>query len=136
MFTSQLDKHVDHEDLSEDVKSQLGGKRPDRIIGLGVTSTLRHHLPSLRRRYSPFRKRNVVYPFIVIEAKAAESSGASFGSIFRQTAFVIRTCLRLQQNLERDTLISHECIVWSFAIMGEEWRLHAAVPNGSNVVSL
>jgi hypothetical protein len=71
----------------------------------------------------------------VIEAKTAESSGASFGSILRQTAFVVRTCLRLQQNLHEDTGIPHQCIVWSFANIGEEWRLSAAVPNGTKVVS-
>lgn len=137
LFTRELDKHVEHEDLPEPLRKRLKRRRPDRVIGLGVTRTLRQYLPSLRTRYCPFRKVNVVYPFIVIEAKTAESGGASFGSILRQTAFVVRTCLRLQQNLQDDTGIPHQCIVWSFAIMGEEWRLYAAVPNGLNgVVSL
>jgi hypothetical protein len=135
MFTRELDKFIEHEDMPEHLKKRLKRRKPDRVIGLGITPTLRHYLPSSRAKYCPFRKANVVYPFIVIETKTAES-GASFGSILRQTAFVIRTCLRLQQNLQVDTGIPHQCIVWSFAIMGEEWRLHAAVPDGSKMVSL
>lgn len=136
LFSRELDKHVDHEDMPEHIKKRLRRQRPDRVIGLGATRTLRHYLPNLKTRYSPFKKANVIYPFIVIESKTAESRGASFGSILRQTAFVVRTCLRLQQNLREETRIPHQCIVWSFAIMGEEWRLYAAVPNGSKVVSL
>jgi hypothetical protein len=124
--------------MPDDVTKRLKRRRPDRVIGLGVTPTLRQYLPPLRAKYCPFKRAraNVIYPFIVIEAKTAESGGASFGSILRQTAFVVRTCLRLQQNLEKDSGVPHQCIVWSFAIMGEEWRLYAAVPNGSKVVSL
>ena len=77
-----------------------------------------------------------MYPFIVIETKSAESQGATWGSMQRQTAFVVRTCLRLQQNLQNETGIIHQCLVWNFAIMGEEWRLYAAIPEGGNVVSL
>lgn len=136
MFTSELDKYIDHDDMPDSLKRRLKRRRPDRVIGLGITRTLRHYLPPMRAKYCPFKKANVVYPFIVIEAKTAESSGASFGSILRQTAFVVRTCLRLQQNLREDTGIPHQCIVWSFAIMGEEWRLSAAVLNGTKVVCL
>jgi hypothetical protein len=136
LFSRELDKHVDHEDMPEHIKKRLRRQRPDRVIGLGATRTLRHYLPNLKTRYCPFKKANVIYPFIVIESKTAESRGASFGSILRQTAFVVRTCLRLQQNLREETGTPHQCIVWSFAIMGEEWRLYAAVPNGSKVVSL
>lgn len=137
MFTRELDKHVEHDDMPEHLKKLLKRKRPDGVIGLGVTRTLRHYLLSVSRtKYCPFRRSNLVYPFIVIEAKSAENSNATFGSILRQTAFVIRTCLRLQQNLQKDTGIPHQCIVWSFAIIGEEWRLHAAVPDGSKMVSL
>ncbi|OBT95141.1 hypothetical protein VE01_07405 [Pseudogymnoascus verrucosus] len=132
MFAREIDKHMDHEDLPEHLKKRLR-RRPDRVIGLGATHTLRHYLPNLRTKYCPFRSANVIYPFIVIEAKTAESKDASFGSILRQTAFVTRTCLRLQQNLQEDTGIPHQCIVWSFAIIGEEWRLYAAVPDGSKV---
>lgn len=136
IFTRELDKHVDHNDMPEHVRGRLKRRRPDGVIGLRITPTLRRHLPSFPVRYCPFKRVNVVYPFIVIEAKKAESDGASFGSILRQTAFVVRTCLRLQQNLREDTGIPHQCIVWSFAIIGEEWRLYGAVPNGSKVVSL
>ena len=142
MFTRELDTVFKHEDMSVDDEKKLK-KRPDRVIGLGVTDSMRPYLQSLQTAYCPYKSKNVVYPFLVVEAKTAENSGASFGSIFRQTAFVIRTCLRLQQNLKEETEeiaetdISHQCIVWSFAIMGEEWRLHAAVPNGNQqVVSL
>jgi hypothetical protein len=135
LFTRELDRHVDHDDLPDDLRKRLKRRRPDRVIGLGITRTLRHYLPALRTKYCPFRRVNVAYPFIVIEAKTAESE-ASFGSIFRQTAFVIRTCLRLQQKLGNDSGEPHQCIVWSYAIIGEEWRLYAAVPSGSKVVSI
>ncbi|EXJ73840.1 uncharacterized protein A1O5_03602 [Cladophialophora psammophila CBS 110553] len=133
LFYRELDKHIDHEDMTDSVKRRLKGQRPDRVIGLRPTGTLRHHLPSLQAKYCPFKKANVVFPFIVIEAKAAENTAASFPSMLRQTAFVIRTCLRLQQNLRRETRMPHQCLVWSFLIMGEEWRLYAAVPDGSDV---
>ena len=133
MFTRELDTPFNHEDVLDQDKKQVKSPRPDRVIGLGVTESLRYHLQSLQTTYCPYTLENMVYPFIVIEAKTAESSGASFGSILRQTAFVVRTCLRLQQNLQEETGITHQCIVWSFAIMGEEWRLHAAVPSGSKV---
>jgi hypothetical protein len=139
MFARELDIVFKHEDMSVDDEKQLK-KRPDRVIGLGVTDSMRYYLQSLQTAYCPYKSKNVAYPFLVVEAKTAENSGASFGSIFRQTAFVIRTCLRLQQNLKEETEetdISHQCIVWSFAIMGEEWRLHAAVLNDNKqVVSL
>ncbi|KIW89574.1 uncharacterized protein Z519_09730 [Cladophialophora bantiana CBS 173.52] len=133
LFYRELDKHVDHEDMTDSVKRRLKGQRPDRVIGLRPTGTLRHHLRSLQAKYCPFKKANVVFPFIVIEAKTAENTAASFPSMLRQTAFVIRTCLRLQQNLQRETRMPHQCLVWSFLIMGEEWRLYAAVPDGSDV---
>jgi len=136
MFTRELDKYVDLEDVPESLKKRLKRRRPDGVIGLGITDTLRYYLPLLNSRYCPFGKDNVVYPFMVIEAKSAENGSASFGSILRQTAFVVRTCLRLQQNLQEETGISHQCIVWSFANIGEEWRLYAAVPKGEKVVSL
>lgn len=141
MFTRELDVFFKHEDVSPSDEKQLK-QRPDRVIGLGVPDSMRHYLQSLRTAYCPYRLKNVVYPFLVVEAKTAENSGASFGSIFRQTAFVLRTCLRLQQNLKEETEeaeetdISHQCIVWSFAIMGEEWRLQAAIPNNNKQVQI
>lgn len=139
MFARKLDESVQHEDVEDHSNKQLKKRtRPDRLIGLGLTPTLRHFLPRLRSQYSPFAISGMAYPFIVIEAKQAEASGASFGSILRQTAFVVRTCLRLQQNLIAETGragIEHQCLVWSFANIGEEWRLYAAVPRGRGVVS-
>lgn len=134
LFARELDKFVDHPDLPDHLTKLLKRRKPDGVIGLGVTKTLRRYLPDLRSKCSPFKNTNVVYPFVVIEAKAAESKDANFGSILRQTAFVVRTCLRLQQNLREDTGIPHQCIVWSFGNIGEEWRLSAAVPNGTKVV--
>lgn len=129
---------MQHDDLPEDVRKRLGKRRPDGVVGLRITPTLRHFMPSLRVKYCPFNngRPDIAYPFIVMEAKTAESRVATFGSILRQTAFVIRTCLQLQQNLENESGVPHQCIVWSFANIGEEWRLYAAVPNGSKVVSL
>lgn len=136
-FARELDKHVVHEDVTPQMKKRLKRQRPDRVIGLAPTRTFKRLLPSLRSRCSPFKKKNVLYPFIVIEAKSAENnSSASFGSMLRQTAFVVRTCLRLQQNLRKESGVEHQCLVWNFLIMGEEWRLYAGVPKGEGVVSL
>ncbi|RFU27659.1 hypothetical protein B7463_g8657, partial [Scytalidium lignicola] len=127
MFTRRADIVLKHEDI---------------VIGLGVPESMRHYLQSLQTAYCPYKTKNIAYPFLVVEAKAAENSDASFGSIFRQTAFVIRTCLQLQQNLKEETEeteetdASHQCIVWSFAVIGEEWRLHAAVLNDNKQVQI
>ena len=136
IFNRQLDKHTEHEDIAPNIKRNLKRRRPDRVIGLGATATFRQLQSRIESRYSPFGTSDMLYPFIVIEAKQAESSGASFGSILRQTAFVVRTCLRLQQNLVTETNGKVQCLVWSFANIGEEWRLYAAVPRGRGVVRI
>lgn len=137
IFTREIDRPIFHEDMSSQMRRRLRTQRPDRVIGLARTRTFKHLLPSLRKRCSAFNKRHVLYPFIVIEAKAAENtSNASFGSMLRQTAFAVRTCMRLQQNLKDETGLDHQCLVWNFVILGEDWRLYAAVPDGDGVVSL
>ncbi|KIW19326.1 hypothetical protein PV08_03620 [Exophiala spinifera] len=134
IFTREIDKNVFHEDITPQMRKRLGRQRPDRVIGLYPTRTFKRLLPSLKKNYSPYKKKDVVYPFIVVEAKAAENNGnASFGSMLRQTAFVVRTCMRLQQNMQAETGREHQCLVWDFLILGEEWRLYAAVPEGDGV---
>ncbi|KIW40797.1 uncharacterized protein PV06_07970 [Exophiala oligosperma] len=134
IFTREIDRPIFHEDMSSQMRRRLRTQRPDRVIGLARTRTFKHLLPSLRKRCSAFNKRHVLYPFIVIEAKAAENtSNASFGSMLRQTAFAVRTCMRLQQNLKDETGLDHQCLVWNFVILGEDWRLYAAVPDGDGV---
>lgn len=130
----KLDDYADHEDIQEDLKGRLPRRRPDRVIGLGRTQTVRQYLRNMQSSYSPFKSLDVVYPFIVIEAKTAKASGANWGSIRQQTAFVVRTCLRLQQKLVAETGGSHQSLVWSFANIGEDWRLYAAIPQGTGVV--
>lgn len=136
-----MDTFINHVDMSAADSKKLK-QRPDRVIGLRVTDSMRGHLRRLRSACSLYSSGNLVYPFVVVEAKKADNTDANFGSILRQTAFVVRSCLRLQENLkkemqgEEETDISHHCIVWSFSTIGEEWRLHAAVlDDEENVVS-
>lgn len=90
----------------------------------------------MRRRHSPFEPGFVLYPFIVVEAKS-EKAPDSWGSVERQSAFAVRTCLQLQKNLRRETEVDElQCLVWFFAFKGEEWRLYAAVPDQMDTVSV
>lgn len=104
------------------------------MIGLEPTRSFQQYLTIVEGRHSPFDRGRVLYPFIVVEAKA--DTGPGFPSIERQSAFAIRTCLKLQQKLSTRTGVGHECLVWFFASQGEEWRVYAAVLEGDKTVSL
>jgi hypothetical protein len=79
---------------------------------------------------SPFRQDGdpLLFPFLVLEAKS-EKGQDSFGSIEMQTAFSIRTLLKIQADLystvgKQPTRLGAP-LVWFFASKGEEWRVSA-----------
>ncbi|KIX02792.1 uncharacterized protein Z518_08734 [Rhinocladiella mackenziei CBS 650.93] len=126
LFSSRSDVRIFHEDMEDLEREGLKKQKPDRVIGLGPSRSLDYYTRFRGNTHSPFNGGDVFYPFIVIEAKP--EAGPGFKSIERQSAFSVRTCLRLQQKLQTDTRIPHQCLVWFFAFQGEEWRLYAALP--------
>jgi hypothetical protein len=96
---------------------------------MGSHSTEDQALKDLK--ISPFRKDGdpLLFPFLVLEAKS-EKGADSFGLIEMQTAFCIRTLLKLQADLHVAVGEQTSCLggplVWFFASKGEEWRLSAA----------
>ena len=77
-------------------------------------------------KHSPFREKQVLYPFFIIEAKA-EKGSAGFESIESQTAFPIRTFLKLQHGLQNESAGEFDPLVWFLACRGDEWRVYAGV---------
>lgn len=112
--------------------------KPDRVIGLRPTSRINHCIAAAPRHLShcPIRGRNIVYPFLVIEAKKEEDA-PGFRAIQKQTAFPVRRLLQAQNDLR--SVCGVDCepfLVWFFAYQGEEWRLYAGTLESPKVVSL
>ena len=87
-------------------------------------------------RATPFRRigEPLLFPFLILEAKSAK--GEDFESIKNQTAFPIRTLLKIQADLR------NECgqriywqggpLVWFLSNRGEDWRLAACFVDNTN----
>jgi len=126
--------HLDTQELEGE---PLRVQEPDRVIGLRLTRTIAERIAADRFRkntHTPFSGKDVLYPFVVVEAKREKGPVAGFSGIEHQSAFPIRTCLRLQQNLQQETGIDLQCLVWFFAFRGEEWRVYGAAPDGDKTV--
>jgi hypothetical protein len=128
----RLGKRVYHADAEELKRDGVDKQLPDRVIGLGLTKSFEHYTRLNSNVHSPFKGSDVVYPFIVIEAKP--ENGPGWQSIQCQGAFALRTCLKMQQKLETSSGRPHQSLVWFFAFRGEEWRLYAAVPQEDKTV--
>ena len=96
-------------------------KRPDRVYGLSMTKSFRRFVG----KYSPFKGGHTLFPFLLVEAKS-EKSASGFEQIERQTALSIRTCLKIQTDLEDTSKQVLDPVVWFFGFMGDEWRLYLA----------
>lgn len=72
---------------------------------------------------------------MVVEAKS-EKSESGFHDIEQQTALSIRTCLRIQIDLEMESNQVLDPLVWFFGFRGDEWRLYVALPVNDRTVSL
>ncbi|KAF4184210.1 hypothetical protein CNMCM7927_008210 [Aspergillus lentulus] len=106
-------------------------RHPDRIIGLEHTASLKQLLPSSQSlRHSPFADGHVSYPFVLIEAKS-EKGSPGFESVERQSAFPLRTLLKLQQDLQQVNHIPISPLVWFMANQGDEWRVYACIVDGT-----
>lgn len=109
-MTKKLDQLLQY---SEDKRPSSGGKP----IGESVKT-------------SPFRAdgASVIFPFLAVEAKS-EKGRDGFSDIEAQTAFTIRTLLRLQQDLcdiaDQDSEFEASPLVWFLSYKGEQWRVSA-----------
>jgi hypothetical protein len=112
----------------------VGVKQPDRIFGLNQTEVLRD-LTRARRsiKHSPFKDGEVLYPFLLLEAKS-ENSSPGFQSVERTSAFPIRTLLKLQRDLATDSALELNPFVWFLANQGPEWRVYACILDGEKYV--
>ena len=135
IFASTADRYFEYDpkDLAD---SRLPSQRPDKVFGLEMTRTLKHSIqqasPILRT--SPLAGNDIHYPFLLMEAKS-EIRGPGFESIEAQTAFPLRNCLQLQQELHRVSGVPLQPLVWSISCQGDEWRIGAAVIEDDEYVS-
>jgi hypothetical protein len=119
-------------DPSDDLARRgLPKQKPDRIYGLKQTSKLKFYLkPQTNLRHSPFSDGLLSYPFLILEAKK-ESGTYGFSDVEDQTAFPIRTLLKIQQALQfasaPDTINKFGPLVWFLANRGDEWRVYGCV---------
>ena len=85
-------------------------------------------------RSTPFRQDGdpLLYPFLILEAKSGKGQD-SFDTIEKQTAFPIRTLLRLQEDLVQQCSNGPSWqdgpTVWFLSNKGEEWRVSAGFVN-------
>lgn len=127
IFSNKSDERVWHtsnglHNVTIDQKHQ----RPDRVYGLSITKSFAPFKDRLRM-YSPFVGGHTLFPFLIVEAKSAKSE-SGFHDLEQQTALSIRTCLRIQVDLDEESNQLLEPLVWFFGFRGDEWRLYMAVP--------
>ena len=119
-------------------KRGLQKRKPDRVFGLAKTKSLDYYSKaSLVKglRHSPFPGADMLYPFLILEAKS-EGRGPGFESIETQTAFPIRTCVKLQNDLRRQSGVSLDPLLWFMSYEGDEWRVAACIMHDEEFVSL
>jgi len=103
LFSNRADDEVLHDPNDGLDKRALPKQKPDRIYGLKETSNLKELLkPHTILRHSPFTDGLLWYPFLILEAKP-EISGHGFSAVEDQTAFPIRTLLKIQFELQSIT---------------------------------
>lgn len=107
-------------------------KRPDRVYGLSMSSSFAPFRERLTKS-SPFKGGHTLFPFLLVEAKS-EKSASGFDQIERQTALSIRTCLKLQVDLETESNQVLDPLVWFFGFTGDVWRLYMAFMVGDQTV--
>lgn len=130
LFSERAEEFIVHEDVA------LPKQRPDRVYGLRKNklfgSLLKAQSASGRQvrdivKCSPFKEAReiLLFPFLIIEAKSAKGPD-SFDQIEMQTAFPIRTALRMQEDLQKQSdLVITSALVWFFAYRSDEWRVYA-----------
>jgi len=141
LFSDRAEEVFIHDPL---VTLQLAKRdRPDRVYGLRGTKNFERALSSERKcsgdreetavekaiKCSPFEMSQdpLLFPFLVLEAKSEKGDG--FASIEAQTAFSIRTLLKLQEDLQNQSDVQSTWsgpMVWFLANRGDSWRVAAS----------
>jgi hypothetical protein len=113
----------------------LKAQKPDRVFGLTKTKVFDELTNTLKEmRHTPFTDREVLYPFLIIEAKS-EKGSPGFESVEMQTAFPIRTLVRLQKDAKHVHGVDINPLLWFFANQGDEWRVYACIQDEFKTVS-
>lgn len=134
LFANRIEGAVLHDPEEKLAERGVRTQFPDRVYGLSQPELLRTHIRSRRcLRHSPFEDGNILYPFLIIEAKS-EKGSPGFESIESQTAFPIRTLLKLQESLSSVSDVTLSPLVWFMANQGDEWRLYASITDGPKFV--
>ncbi|KIX01939.1 uncharacterized protein Z518_07878 [Rhinocladiella mackenziei CBS 650.93] len=121
-------------DAADNLKRRTTSRhRPDNVWGLCKTKSVAQYRSELARRHdshelrhSPFKNSDLTYPFLIVESKR-EGEGPGFEYAEAQSAFPIRICLRLQEQLKQVSGQHLVPLVWFLAYQGDEWRTVACV---------
>lgn len=130
LFLSRYETRFAHDAADPLVQTGLQPRAPDCVFGLRETKCFntqdaaRHGL-----RQSPYKDGQVLYPFLIIEAKS-EKGSPGFESIENQTAFPIRTLLKLQYDLAMASGRDVRPLVWFLANQGDDWRVYGSIRDG------
>ena len=140
-----MGEKIDHDECIPAEYKLRTHREPDRVYGLQKTrrlarllddtSTPSGHIIGQTLRSSPFpsRSEQIIFPFMVLEAKS-EKSQNSRSATQAQTACAIITFLQLQSKLTKaardvcpDTRASlSQPLVWFLTHKGEQWSISAA----------
>ena len=138
LFADTVEEFVEYDPSDDLEKHHVPRRKPDAVFGLARAPSLdvyarAQSLEGLR--HSPFSKIDLLYPFLICEAKS-EGRGPGFESIELQTAFPIRTCLKLQEDLRERSGVQMNPLVWFLSYQGDEWRVAACIIHAQQYVSL
>jgi hypothetical protein len=133
-----MDRLVSHGPEDADLDKLPISRKPDRVVGLGLTREIKAHALATEPilTHSPVTGGLFTYPFLLVEAKK-ERNSPGFRAIEMQTAFPVRRLLQIQDSLRVASKIYCEPpLVWFFAYQGDDWRLYAGTSQTGVVVSL
>jgi hypothetical protein len=134
LFLSRFQTRFVHDPADGLAERGLRPQEPDRVFGLRDTRAFKAYASARQGlRQSPFSDGKVLYPFLIIEAKS-EKGSCGFESIEAQTAFPIRTLLKLQNDLGSASESGLKPLVWFLANQGEDWRVYGSILDGSKWV--
>ncbi|KIW09895.1 hypothetical protein PV08_11996 [Exophiala spinifera] len=125
LFEGTSEEFVEYDQRDGLEELHVPRRRPDQVFGLARTPSLDLYARAEKLRglrHSPFSNVELLYPFLICEAKS-EGRGPGFESIETQTAFPIRTCLQLQDDLRQRSGVQLSPFVWFMAYQGDEWRV-------------
>lgn len=138
MFDDQASERLLY-DVEDSKDRRLPTREPDRVIGLqraNVFDRLFSRLPHTFES-SSFSTETPIFPFLIAEAKS-EKGGPGWSAIERQSAFPIRTLIKIQASLMSHFHRGYSInpLVWFLAWEGDEWRVYAATWNEGACVGI